>query len=331
MRPNSIIPRLTWLLLLAVSLALPAWGQQVRVHASSDSVFIGEHFILSLSAAHDPSVEVTFPDPARGDTLFGDVVLLNRRPVLSRTSGGRLQVDSVAYEAAAFAVDTAHVPPLPVRFTTNEQTSTVTTPALAIPIRSTVPPDAQNIKDLAPIVPFSRTWWGWVILAVAILVGVAAWWRLIADVVRNRKHPDTPPAAAPVPYRSPFEEAEERLHRLEQANAADPQQVKPFYVELSEVVRTYLQRQFELPALEETSRELVTDLSRLALRQDIPSGSVNDIAHILEIADLVKFADHHPPAATSHALVQEAAHALREIEDSLQAAEAPEQAVQQAT
>lgn len=331
MRPKLIITRLAWMLLLMGSVIPPVRAQRVDIYVSSDSVLVGEHFLISLSVAHDAGTMVSFPEPARGDTLFGDVVLLAKHPVRTRIAGGTTRVDSVVYEAAAFAVDTARVPPMPIRLTVNEQTSTIGTPALAIPIVSTVPTGAQSIKDLAPIVPFARPWWAWFILALVILIGVAAWWQLIAGILRNRKRQTRLPAAVQDPYLSPYEEAQERLTRLGQTDSGDPRETKPFYVELSDVLRTYLQRRLELPAFEETSRELVTDLSRLALRRSLPARSVDGIAHVLEIADLVKFADQQPPAATGHALVEKAARALQDIEARLQPADATETALLQST
>lgn len=316
------IPRPVWLLLLSVGLSLPARGQQVHIHTSSDSVRIGERFFLSLTTEHDPTTQVAFPDPARGDTAFGDVVLLRKLPIHTRSIAGGLQIDSLVYEAAAFGVDTALVSPIPVQFSVDEQVSTVTSPPLGIPIISSVGSEAQNIKDLAPIVPFAWAWWGWPLLVLVVLVGILAWWRLVRDVLRSKQRQIAPTEVISSSSRSPLEEAEERLHRLQETYLGAPQLIKPFYVELSDVVRTYLRRRLDIPALEETSRELIADLYRLAPRHNISPRTVGLIEQVLEAADLVKFADQRPPAATSQALVEEADRAVHEIETTLRQDEA---------
>src|SRR5690606_31722830 len=59
------------------------------------------------------------------------------------------------------------------------------------------------------------------------------------------------------PEVSPFDEAVTRLKRLEQVDLYQDAAVKPFYVELSDLLRTYLERRLQVPALETTTRELI--------------------------------------------------------------------------
>ena len=77
--------------------------------------------------------------------------------------------------------------------------------------------------------------------------------------------PEPEPAVvevAPMVMTSPYEEAIDRLHKLETVDLAHQTDIKPFYVELSELLRTYLSQRMGLAAMEQTTRELVYDLKR---------------------------------------------------------------------
>src|SRR5690606_2126090 len=103
-----------------------------------------------------------------------------------------------------------------------------------------------------------------------------------------------------------------------------PEAVKPYYVELSDVVRVYLARRTGVAAMERTTRELMRELER---RTAVPADGRDGLRTILDLADFVKFADAHPPADRSRAVVAEAREVLGLVERALrrrEAAETPE-------
>ena len=99
-------------LLLGVLLLLSgeASAQSVRAYLSVDSVSVGERFRLTFAVENNGVARVLFPDPALGDSILGDLEVLQ---VLGRGTSGRK--DSVVYEVTTFALDSARVPPIPVR------------------------------------------------------------------------------------------------------------------------------------------------------------------------------------------------------------------------
>ncbi len=322
-------PALLWALLLmaAVLVVIPARAQQIALSTSADSVAVGERISLTITAEHDGTSTPVFPDPARGDSTLGDLLLLKRLSTGSAIAPSGSRRDSAVYEVTTFALDTAQVAPFPIQFTMDGGTTlTASTPPLVIPVRSIVPADAQDIKDLAPLVEFSRPWWFWALVVLAVLaLALLAWylWR------RWRDRRTAPAPSAPTHHLSPYEQAIERLRRLEETGALHPDQVKPYYVELSDVVRTYLARQFDVPAHEQTSRELLLEISHMAREDRFPSAAVSHVAHVLDIADLVKFADMHPGADTTRAVLDETRTTIEEIEAALRPAPSPAEPTEQ--
>jgi len=297
--------------------AVPAHAQRVEAYLSADSVTVGDRFTLTLVALHGLETEPAFPDPSAGEAVYGDLEVLE-----VASSGGRilgvdtsgLRLDSVVYEATTFALDTAYVPPLRILFSANADTFSVATSRLILPVSSLVPAEADSIKDLASLVEFAGPIWPYVLLGLALLVLVA----LLIYYLRRRRAPEPEPEPEPPPPRiSPYEAAIARLRELETASLEAPTQIKPFFVELSDLLRTYLEDRLGVPALERTTRELMNEFDNRAVRYKLPGGAPQRVHGILELSDLVKFADVRPPGAQRRMALDETRKTVDIIEAKL--------------
>lgn len=305
-------------LVLALLTALPAQAQRVEAYLSADSVTVGDRFTLTLVALHGFAADPSFPDPTgSSDSTFGDLEVLGVAASGSRfldatSSGTRL--DSVVYEVTTFALDTANVPPIPVFFSSESDTATVASLPMILPIISLVPEEAEGIRDLAPLVDFSMPIWPYVLLGLALLLAVG----LLIYYLRHRKDvPEPEPEPEPVPQTSPYEAALSRIRLLETAPLEITEQVKPFYVELSDLLRTYLEDSLDVPALECTTRELMDAFEQRTVRHKLPGGAPQRVHGILELADLVKFADLKPPTTQSRMALDETRKTVDVIEAKL--------------
>ena len=296
-----------------VCVVLPLQAQDVRVHISEDSVTVGQRFQLSITAEHDFAADPAFPEPA--DTLnFGDLEVLSRLARESFTRGD-MRIDSIVYEVATFALDTAAVPPLPVLFTAGEDTFSVRTPPMGIPVISLVPPDAQDVRDLAPLVEFPRPIWPY-IAGGAVLLLLAA---LLAFYLWKRRGREVPAPAEPqTPPEPPHVEAMKRLQALEQTDLDHRDAIQPFYTELSDVIRHYLARRLHVNAKEMTTRELIRKLAH----QDLPNADTRrELQIVLSLADYVKFADAEPSPEEGRNALSKARGLVQSVEDALRPAE----------
>ncbi|WP_109696378.1 hypothetical protein [Chitinophaga deserti] len=104
---------------------------------------------------------------------------------------------------------------------------------------------------------------------------------------RNRKK--APKPIAVVPAKPPFELALEALAKLEKEQPWQTD-VKGYYTELTGVLRTYFEQQFNIPALEQTTAELMNDIKPVTILNQ----QRNEIYSILSLADLAKFAKLQP-------------------------------------
>ena len=304
----------TWILALIglLLVASPVHAQQVTARLSTDSVTVGDRFTLTLVAEHPFRYTPVFPDPQDGDSVFGDLEVISRSEPSAQSVGSGIQLDSVVYEVTTFALDTAYVPAIRVPFSADADTTSAASLPLILPVTSLVPADAQGIQDLAPLVEFPAPIWPYVLLGLAILILIAT---ILYYLRERRRQPPPPPPAPPEPEITPYEAAMTRLRALSEEEAlAMPERVKPFYVELSDLLRTYLEDRLGVPALERTTRELMYEMEARTVRYRLPGPAPNRIKEILTLADLVKFADYVPPTEQGYHTLDETRKAIDSIE-----------------
>lgn len=106
----------------------------------------------------------------------------------------------------------------------------------------------------------------------------------------RRPKPVREPAARPEPVVPIDEHALQRLRSLEEKRLWQQEQVKPYYSELTDIVREYIERRFGEPALESTSAEILQRLQPHGLTPE----SMQALGAMLRLADTVKFAKARP-------------------------------------
>ncbi len=94
----------------------------------------------------------------------------------------------------------------------------------------------------------------------------------------------------------PFDRAKQRLQELDQKKLIEQNRIKLYYVELTDIVRTFIEREMNIPALESTSEELIETISDFnsSSHLNIPTETLAKLRRLLREADLVKFAKMKP-------------------------------------
>jgi hypothetical protein len=151
-------------------------------------------------------------------------------------------------------------------------------------------PDAADIRDIkGPVaVPFD---WTPVAIAAAVVLAVAGLAFLGARLLRRIS---APPAAAPP--RPPDVEALEALARLRERRLTEAEDRARWYIDLSAIVRAYIEGRFGLRAPEMTTEEFIHSVQR-----DSPLSPTHRelLGAFLGECDLVKFARYVPDRAAA--------------------------------
>ncbi|MDP4704082.1 MAG: hypothetical protein NWS05_03410, partial [Polaribacter sp.] len=114
-------------------------------------------------------------------------------------------------------------------------------------------------------------------------------------VIRKRKVEEDKPTYKVLP---PFEEAIYKLNELDSKLLWQNNQVKEYYSELTEIVRNYIERELQVPALEKTTDEIIGMLRDFQNANTIQTSkeTILKLKELLQEADLVKFAKSKPIA-----------------------------------
>ena len=128
----------------------------------------------------------------------------------------------------------------------------------------------------------------WVILALLLIGGLIYYLK-----TRKKKEITEEEIIAALP---PFEEALERLHKLDEKLLWQNNQVKQYYSELTEIIRAYIEKELKIPALESTTDELIETLRDFNDAKTIETSReiIKKLKELLSEADLVKFAKSKP-------------------------------------
>ena len=126
-------------------------------------------------------------------------------------------------------------------------------------------------------------WW--------LLAGLLVLAIILYFVLRKKKTIEEIEAAIP-----PYELALKRLNELDAKQLWQKNKIKQYYVELTDIVRTYIERELSIPAMESTTVELISTITDFnqSSTLDIPNEAIDKLNRLLKDADLVKFAKYKP-------------------------------------
>jgi hypothetical protein len=274
------------ILLLLCAAAPPgsARAQEASARATVDSsaFLIGDAIRVHVRITHPrgASLREAIGDSAGGFTVLGRTPL---SPEGETTTAGEIVV-------ARYDTGEAVLPPLQFLYAVAGDSAlrTVATNELRLAIRTVAVDTSQDFRELKPPIGIPLEWWEILLAVLSALVAVAAavflyrWWKK-----RGRKEEGPLPAAPP---RAAHVLAFEELASLKERRLWQQGLIKPFYTEVTEILRRYLENRYSLMALERTTDEILDDLRRLRMPNELSAKAEG----LLRRADLVKFAKHQP-------------------------------------
>lgn len=294
---NPSITRYTTLVgFYLLVLVCSAAGQQIQIYISADSLRAGDMVTLSLTLSRNQEYdEVIFPD----SSYFGqDFELRDRRQY--HVSDFK---DSLAYQLQFWGVKDAQIQALPVKLVSGADTTTLFTQPVSVTFQSVIKSPKPKLRPLKPIFEFARTWWIYIVVLLLILITAAAIWYYYK---KRQGQPEPQPSREfkARPFLDPLRELENNLRQLKTVTQRESIDFKQFYINLGDAIRLYFEQMYNMPALESTSGEILTELNKRA----VDSSIIKDTRTVLNEADMVKFAKFKPT-------IEQAEKALAKAED----------------
>ncbi len=255
-----------------------------RVDRRRAPLTIGDRLQVELTVRHPRAVEVSSPFVERAD----DFIITDRKRTVRYQGDTVLEVYHLTL--AIFAVGEVKLPPFLVTYQDVPGLAASASDSLAVTVKSVLPEKMTDINDLKPQVEFPNLLPLWIFLGVLGGLGLGyLGWRFF----RRRKGEEMAVVTLP-----PWEEAERALAGIPVEEWLRSGQLKRYYYAVSEIVKRYLTRRFEFPAVDQTTSEILRELR--ARRLPV----VERFGEFFLNADLVKYSKYVPPAPER--LVEEA-------------------------
>ena len=257
----------------------------VSATLDSTTLFIGDQTDLHLRAIGEVGEQVTMP--VLDKELIPGVEIVDRTIVDTLSlKDGRVQYDQYL-TVTSFEDSLFYIAPLP--FVSGDDT--VWSDGLTLNVVQPFEMDTTDmaITDIKGVYKAPIWWWGifrWVLLAVLLAgVGIAGYY--LITYLQRRKLEEAGNEVVTEPLRPAEEVALEKLDAIKEKKIWQQGQVKEYYTQLTDVVREYIARRFEVSSVEQTSDETLRDIRPLlSERKDL----YDQLRKMLTLADLVKFA-----------------------------------------
>lgn len=277
-----------WLLLCLLITSFAAQSQsdsKVSFQIDTTSIKIGEQIQYKITVETDSLNIVHFPEgqtfsPLETvEAIMMDTLENNNKVILQKVYA-LTQFDSGAYT----------IPPQ--RIAINEQpffTDSFQVRVADVAVDTT----KQKMFDIKPLIEVEKSYakiWKvilWIGLGLLIIAALVYWFFL-------RKKPLTEEEKeALLP---PYDRAMLELKRLENSKYLIKDEYKKYYSELTDIVRSYLEEDVHISALESTTGQLIAKLEMLkdAGELKLDDETLVQFQNILQTADLVKFAKSKP-------------------------------------
>ena len=256
----------------------------VSATIDSTTLYIGDQTDLHLRATCEASLQVQMP--LLEEQLIPGIEIVDRTMIdTTILKDGRVQYNQYL-TLTSFADSLFYIAPLP--FVSGHDT--VWSEPLTLNVVQPFEMDSTDlaITDIKGIYKAPIWWWGilrWVLLAIAIVgIGIGGYY-LITYLKKRTSHEEV--AAAAEPLRPAEEIALEKLDIIREQKIWQTGQVKEYHTQLTDVVREYIDRRFDVSSTEQTSDETLR-----AMRQPLKEQKdlYEQLRKMLTLADLVKFA-----------------------------------------
>lgn len=251
----------------------------------STTLFIGDQTDLHLRAIGEPSEQVQLP--LLSDKLINGVEIVDRTVIdTTKLKDGRVQYDQYL-TLTSFEDSLFYITPLPFL----SGADTIWSDPMTLNVVQPFEMDSTDIAitDIKGIYKAPIWWWGilrWVLLAL-VIVGVSMGGYYLITYLKKRMDKDEVNDAPTEPLRPADEVALEKLDIIREQKIWQTGQVKEYHTQLTDVVREYIARRFDVSSTEQTSDETMQAMRPLLKEQ---KDLYEQLRKMLTLADLVKFA-----------------------------------------
>lgn len=267
---------------------LQAQSLKATARLDSANILIGDQIKLFLEIDYPEDFEVEFP--VVPDTLQDLIEVLDRSGIDTiDLENESYQKQIQAYTITSFDSGSYRIAPKWFRIIKNGKIDSIPTNGVTLHVHTMAIDTTRGLTDIkmpydAPLTLKEVTPY---ILGV-ILIG-AIIFLILYSIKRKKKN--QPLFKLPVKPKEPAHViALRELDRIKSEKIWQKEKTKQYYSEVTDVLRNYIEERFEIPAMEQTTDEI---LGSFKYRKDLLNDKTfQNLSQILNLADLVKFAKY---------------------------------------
>ena len=271
-------------LLLPITM-LAQTSSSVKVEIDTAQIKIGEQIQYKITVETDSLNLVYFPE---GQT-FSPIEMVEALKVDTTKKKDRITLERI-YALTQFDSGTYTIPQQ--RIAINEEPFMTDSFRIAV-ADVAIDTTKQKLYDIKPLVNVERSYaqiWKWilgVVVTLLIIAGLVYWFFFRSKPLTEEEK---------VALLPPFDRALLQLKQLENSRYLIQDEYKKYYSELTNIVRSYLEEEVHVSALESTTDQLIERLELLkdAGELDLSKETLDQFKKVLQTADLVKFAKSKP-------------------------------------
>ncbi|HEY4197490.1 MAG TPA: hypothetical protein VGM63_18245 [Mucilaginibacter sp.] len=316
--PGSYRDIFIWILFLAC-FCCKAQAQNIQVETSLDkaSMPIGAQTVLHVSA-HIPAKSV-ISFPLLKDSI-GKIKIVKGPKADTTVDKNNAGSKTITHNYTITSFDTGVYIIPQLEFHSNS--GVLETTPLTLHIRGILVDTTKSFYDIKQPFVVSYNFWDWLkdhwVLVLIILAGIG----LVIGVIyylKNRPEKVIIKKAAPILSADVI--AINKLYELRDKKLWQQDQIKLYYIELTDILREYLEARYRIQAHEQTTADILAALKK----QVIPADARNSLKQLLTLADLVKFAKEKPSSAENEQSMEDAIHFINQTREHIPPVDAKEE------
>ncbi len=263
------------------------FAQKVKVEAvlDKDTIQSGESIQLLLTVQQTDDVAVIWP--IINDSLANGFEVVQRKDV--DTSFNKQQT-GVTYKQqfviTNFKGGTNQLEPFTFRYLEGKDTLFVSTQAISVNVKVPKVDTEKEFKDITGVLDVPIGWleflWLYIVIFITLLGALGFY--IYYKTRKNKPAPIVVEKPAPVIPADII--AFEKLEAIKLKKLWQSGQLKQYFIELTEIVREYIDARYKIDAEEMTTSEILRALQLT----DAPQEARLELMKLLQLADLVKFA-----------------------------------------
>jgi len=258
---------------------------KVSATIDQDSILMGDRMVLHLETVSHKADEIVWPLIAG---KLQDVDVIGNSKLDTTFFGDSLRISASIY-LSVYQPGMVAIPGIEFKYKRKRSNRSVRTKPLMVNVSGMEIDTTKGIVGLKPPIEVKRNLKEWLPFVIAFWL----FWLILGGVLyclfrKKKQHEDYIHRKEII--RPSHEIALEGLNQLKAEKLPDTGQHKEYYVRLTDIIRTYVESRFDVPAMESTTDEIIAGL----LKTDVNKKTVEKMEDIFNEADLAKFAKAKP-------------------------------------